>query len=71
MALSPELQAAGRAGAAPRVPGRRRRVGRRRSSATFFLPHIDLQPVPAMAGEQLIEAEMANLDAKSEPIVVE
>jgi hypothetical protein len=27
--------------------------------------------VTAMAGEQLIEAEMANLDSKSEPIVVE
>jgi len=40
-------------------------------AATFFLPHIDLQPMPAMAGEQLLEAEMANLDAKSEPIVVE
>ena len=40
-------------------------------AATFFLPQIDLQPVRAMAGEQLLEAEMANLDAKSEPIVVE
>jgi EmrB/QacA subfamily drug resistance transporter len=39
--------------------------------ASLFLPHLDFKPVPAMAGEQLIEAEMANLDSKSEPIVVE
>src|SRR5687768_8318889 len=39
--------------------------------ASLFLPHLDLRPVPAMAGEQLIEAEMASLDSKSEPIVVE
>ena len=39
--------------------------------ATFFLPRVDFKPMPAMAGEQLIEAEMANLDAKSEPVVVE
>ncbi len=70
MALSPELQVQVRAGAAPRVPGRRHRVGRG-ARGTFFLPQLDFKPVPAMAGEQLIEAEMANLDAKSEPIVVE
>ena len=40
-------------------------------AATFFLPRVDFRPVTAMAGEQLIEAEMANLDAKSEPVVVE
>jgi EmrB/QacA subfamily drug resistance transporter len=39
--------------------------------ATFFLPPIDLQPVPALAGERLLEAEMANLDAESEPVVVD
>jgi predicted MFS family arabinose efflux permease len=39
--------------------------------ASLFLPHLDFKPVPAMAGEQLLEAEMASLDAKSEPIVVE
>ena len=39
--------------------------------ATFFLPRIDLQPVPALAGERLLEAEMANLDAESEPVVVD
>jgi EmrB/QacA subfamily drug resistance transporter len=39
--------------------------------ASLFLPHLDFKPVPAMAGEQLIEAEMANLDSESEPIVVE
>jgi predicted MFS family arabinose efflux permease len=39
--------------------------------ASLFLPHLDFKPVPAMAGEQLIEAEMASLDAKSEPVVVE
>ena len=40
-------------------------------AATFFLPRVDFRPVTASAGEQLIEAEMANLDAKSEPVVVE
>ena len=39
--------------------------------ATFFLPEVDFKSVPALAGEQLIEAEMANLDSKSEPVVVE
>jgi len=39
--------------------------------ASLFLPHLAFTPVAAMAGEQLIEAEMANLDAKSEPVVVE
>jgi hypothetical protein len=39
--------------------------------ASFFLPHLDFKSVPAMAGEQLLEAEMASLDSKSEPIVVE
>jgi MFS family permease len=39
--------------------------------ATFFLPQVDFRPVTASAGEQLIEAEMANLDSKSEPLVVE
>jgi EmrB/QacA subfamily drug resistance transporter len=39
--------------------------------ATFLLPDVDFKPVSGMAGEQLIEAEMANLDAKSEPVVVE
>jgi len=39
--------------------------------ASLFLPHLDFKPVPAMAGEQLIEAEMASLDSESEPIVVE
>jgi EmrB/QacA subfamily drug resistance transporter len=39
--------------------------------ASLFLPHLDFRPVAAMAGEQLLEAEMANLDSKSEPIVVE
>ncbi len=40
-------------------------------AATFFLPKVDFKPVGAMAGEQLLEAEMASLDSKSEPIVVE
>jgi EmrB/QacA subfamily drug resistance transporter len=39
--------------------------------ASLFLPHLDFKQVPAMAGEQLIEAEMASLDSKSEPVVVE
>jgi hypothetical protein len=39
--------------------------------ASLFLPHLAFKPVRAMAGEQLIEAEMANLDSESEPIVVE
>ena len=40
--------------------------------ASLFLPHLDFKPpAAAMAGEQLIEAEMATLDSKSEPIVVE
>jgi EmrB/QacA subfamily drug resistance transporter len=39
--------------------------------ASIFLPHLAFNTVPAMAGEQLLEAEMANLDSKSEPIVVE
>jgi hypothetical protein len=39
--------------------------------ASLFLPHLDFKPVTAMAGEQLIEAEMASLDSKSEPVVVE
>jgi EmrB/QacA subfamily drug resistance transporter len=39
--------------------------------ASLFLPHLDFKAMPAMAGEQLIEAEMANLDSKSEPVVVE
>jgi hypothetical protein len=40
-------------------------------AATFFLPRVDFRPVTASAGEQLIEAEMANLDAESEPVVVD
>jgi EmrB/QacA subfamily drug resistance transporter len=39
--------------------------------ASLFLPAVHFQPVPAMAGEQLIEAELANLDAEGEPIIVE
>ena len=39
--------------------------------ASLFLPHLDFKPAPAMAGEQLIEAEMATLDSKSEPVVVD
>jgi len=39
--------------------------------ASLFLPHLDFKPVPAMAGEQLLEAEMASLDSSSEPIIVE
>ena len=39
--------------------------------ASLFLPHLAFKPVPAMAGEQLLEAEMASLDSKSEPIIVE
>jgi hypothetical protein len=39
--------------------------------ASLFLPHLDFKAPSAMAGEQLIEAEMATLDSKSEPIVVE
>jgi len=39
--------------------------------ASLFLPHLAFKPVTASAGEQLIEAEMASLDSKSEPIVVE
>jgi len=39
--------------------------------ASLFLPHLAFKTVPAMAGEQLLEAEMASLDSKSEPIVVE
>jgi len=40
-------------------------------AATFFLPRVDFRTVRAMTGEQLIEAEMANLDAKNEPLIVE
>jgi hypothetical protein len=40
-------------------------------AASLFLPHLDFKPAPALAGEQLIEAEMATLDSKSEPIVVD
>ena len=39
--------------------------------ASIFLPHLSFNSVPAMAGEQLLEAEMANLDSESEPIIVE
>jgi EmrB/QacA subfamily drug resistance transporter len=39
--------------------------------ASLFLPHLDFKAPAAMAGEQLIEAEMATLDSKSEPVVVE
>jgi EmrB/QacA subfamily drug resistance transporter len=39
--------------------------------ASIFLPHLAFDSVPVMAGEQLLEAEMASLDSKSEPIVVE
>ena len=39
--------------------------------ATFFLPHVDFgRGVTAAAGEQLIEAEMANLEPDDEPIAV-
>jgi len=38
---------------------------------SLFLPSIHFGPVKAMAGEELIEAEMANLDRNDEPIVVE
>jgi len=70
MALSPELQVQV-ALALHRVFLAGAVVSAVALAATFFLPQIDLQPVRAMAGEQLLEAEMANLDAKSEPIVVE
>jgi hypothetical protein len=39
--------------------------------ASFFLPHLDFTHVPTLAGEQLLEAEMASLDSDSEPIIVE
>jgi len=39
--------------------------------ASLFLPHLAFKPVVAMAGEQLIEAEMASLNSEGEPIVVE
>lgn len=39
--------------------------------ASIFLPHLAFDSVPAMAGEQLLEAEMASLDSASEPIILE
>jgi EmrB/QacA subfamily drug resistance transporter len=39
--------------------------------ASLFLPHLDFKHVPALAGEQLLEAEMASLDSESEPIIVD
>ena len=37
--------------------------------ATFFLPHVDFgRGVPAHAGEQMLEAEMASLTPEDEPI---
>jgi hypothetical protein len=38
---------------------------------SLFLPSIHFGPVKAMAGEELIEAEMASLDRNNEPIVVD
>jgi MFS family permease len=39
--------------------------------ASFFLPHLRFDHLSAMAGEQLIEAEMASLEPGDEPIVVD
>ena len=37
----------------------------------LFLPPLDMSPnVPAAAGEQMIEAEMANLRPEDEPVAV-
>jgi hypothetical protein len=39
--------------------------------ASLFLPHVDLSHgMPASAGEQMIEAEMANLRPEDEPVAV-
>jgi hypothetical protein len=40
-------------------------------AATFFLPAVDFsRGVPAGAGEQLLAAEMTNLESTSEPEAV-
>ena len=38
---------------------------------SFFLPSVHFGPTASMAGEELIEAEMASLDRNNEPVVVE
>jgi hypothetical protein len=39
--------------------------------ATMFLPPVDFsQGVPAAAGEQMLEAEMTNLQPEDEPIAI-
>jgi hypothetical protein len=39
--------------------------------ATFFLPPVDFsRGVAAVAGEQMLTAEMASLEANSEPVAV-
>ena len=64
MALSPELQAQFAMALASRVPRRRHRVGRGARARSSCRTSTS-SPCRAMAGEQLIEAEMANLDAKT------
>lgn len=39
--------------------------------ATFFLPPVSFSRVPGSAGEQMIQAEMANLEPNDEPIAAE
>jgi hypothetical protein len=39
--------------------------------ATLFLPPVDFSSgVPAAAGEQMLAAEMANLEPEDEPVAV-
>jgi MFS family permease len=70
MSLSPELRAHF-AVALHRVFVAGAMVSAAGLCASIFLPHLAFNGVPAMAGQQLIEAEMASLDSKSEPIIVE
>ena len=37
----------------------------------MFLPPVDFTGVSASAGEQLLAAEMTNLEAEDEPVCVE
>jgi len=38
--------------------------------ASLFLPSITFERVPAAAGEQMLQAEMTNLEPEDEPVAV-
>ena len=70
MALSGPMRDQFRRCVASRVPCRSRRLGRGSHGDAVPAAGALLEGVPAAAGEQLIEAEMTNLQPDDEPIAI-